>query len=234
MDNFTQIPFTKENLDRYFIRTSILKAISGNLKHFKGKLLDVGCGKMPYKQYILDNSKVKTYEGIDIDYAKIYDRKVKPDYYWDGNKMPFETATYDTIIATEVLEHAPQPEVILNEIFRILRSDGIFFFTTPFLWNLHEVPHDEYRFTPFALKRLLEAAGFQDVELKAGGGWHASMAQMLGLWVRRSPMRTYQKNFLSRLLKPIIMYLIKKDEKIGYSYEEEHMITNLYGYARKG
>ena len=57
-DNFTDIPFTKENLDLYIVRTSILKAINWALPHLHGELLDIGCGKMPYRDYILSHSGV--------------------------------------------------------------------------------------------------------------------------------------------------------------------------------
>jgi len=88
-------------------------------------------------------------------------------------------------IATEVFEHCPDPEIVMKEIWRVLKLGGILFFTVPFLWNLHETPYDEYRYTPFALKRHLTQSGFTEIEIKAMGGWDAALAQMLGLWVRR-------------------------------------------------
>lgn len=232
-DNFINIPFTKENLDRYYIRTSIFNALKEVLPTLKGNLLDIGCGKMPYKHYILENSKVGSYIGLDIESAFEYDTTVKPDFRWDGTTIPFENNTFNCAFGTEVLEHCPEPEIVLKEVFRVLKPEGIFFFTVPFLWNLHEVPHDEYRFTPFSLERHLNNAGFKDIQLKATGGWHASMAQMLGLWVRRSPMRFRKRYWLSLFLKPIIKYLIKLDKPEQVVFKEGQMITGLYGIAKK-
>ena len=87
MNNFTQIPFIRENLDLYYIRTSIFEAIKKNSQYFKGDFLDVGCGKMPYKKYILENSDVKKYIGLDIESALDYGDE-KPDYIWNGEKCP--------------------------------------------------------------------------------------------------------------------------------------------------
>ena len=98
--------------------------------------------------------------------------------------MPFENNQFDSAFGTEVLEHCPYPKAILKEVNRVLKPGGIFFFTVPFIWPLHEVPHDEFRYTPFSLKRLLEESGFEKIELEATGGWHASLAQMLGLWIK--------------------------------------------------
>jgi SAM-dependent methyltransferase len=204
-----------------------------NLKIFKGDLLDIGCGKMPYKNYILQNSPVSKYVGLDIEGALEYDAFIKPDFTWDGIKMPFEDDSFETTFATEVLEHYPEPGMVLSETFRVMKSGGCFFFTVPFLWNLHEVPHDEYRYTPFALERLLKEAGFKNINIRATGGWHASMAQMLGLWVRRAPMTNRKRNLLTGIIKPVIKKLIKMDYFSSTGFKEGQMITGLYGAAYK-
>jgi SAM-dependent methyltransferase len=233
MDNFTNIPFTKENLDIYYIRTSIFNALKDKLPKLKGNLLDIGCGKMPYKNYIVENSKVTNYIGLDIENALEYDTDIKPDFTWNGKTMPFENNTFECAFGTEVLEHCPEPEIVLKEVIRVLKPEGIFFFTVPFLWNLHEVPYDEYRYTPFSLERHLKNSGFNNIEIRATGGWHASMAQMLGLWVRRSPMPQTKRKFLSAVIKPIIRYLIKIDKLEQITFKDEQMISGLSGEARK-
>ncbi len=232
-DNFIIIPFSIENLDAYFIRTSILKALNNDIKFFKGHLLDIGCGKMPYKNYILNHSAVEKYIGLDIESALMYDCDVKPDYTWDGITMPFEIDQFDSAFGTEVLEHCPKPEIILKEVNRVLKPGGVFFFTVPFLWPLHEVPHDEFRYTPFSVKRFLQEAGFENIQIKATGGWHASMAQMIGLWVRRAPLKRRTKTILSYILKPVIKYLIQKDEFLKKNFTESQMITGISGIAYK-
>ena len=153
---------------------------------FNVQYLDMGFSKMPYKDYILEHFEISKYVGLDIETALDYDTKLKADFFCDGIRMPFENNSFECAIGTEVLEHCPEPEIILKEAFRVLKPEDVFFFTVPFLWNLHEVPTDEYRYTPFSLERHLKNSGFSNIEIKATGGWHASMAQMLGLWVRRS------------------------------------------------
>ena len=233
LNNFINTRFSYDNLDIFYIRTSIFDALKRVLPKFEGSLLDIGCGKMPYKKYIIENSCIANYIGLDIENALEYDSVIKPDFTWNGKVMPFENNTFDCAFGTEVLEHCSEPEIVLKEVYRTLKPEGIFFFTVPFLWNLHEVPHDEYRYTPFSLERHLRNSGFSEIEIKATGGWHAAMAQMLGLWVRRSQMKENKRKLLSVILKPIIGFLIKLDKKTKINFTDGQMITGLYGIAKK-
>lgn len=232
-DGFIDIPFVRGNLDRYLVRTSIFNALQKVSPLLNGNLLDVGCGKMPYRKFLLDHSPVKDYTGLDLETSLVYEAGIKPDVTWNGIQIPLQDEAYDSAMATEVLEHCPEPEIVLKEIFRIIKPGGIFFFTVPFLWNLHEVPHDHYRYTPFSLERHLGKAGFKEVQIFSTGGWHASMAQMLGLWVRRSPISSLKRSILSTVLMPVIKYLVRKDINPGKDFKEGQMITGLYGWARK-
>ena len=233
MDNFTNIKYEISNLDNYLLRTKIFEGIKKYSNLFGESLLDVGCGKMPYKDHILANSKVKNYIGLDIEGGLEYDEKIKPDMLWDGFSMPFEEEIFDTAIAIEVIEHLFEPEITVKEINRVLKKGGLLFFTVPFLWNLHEVPNDAYRYTPYSLERLFLKNGFSKIEIFAQGGWNSSLAQMLGLWVRRSPMGNKKRSVLSHIIKPIIKYLISRDNGSKINFNDSPMITGLYGVANR-
>lgn len=227
------IPFRKEICDVYIVRTSILKSIKDTLHMFNGKLLDAGCGKMPYRDLILKESSINTYVGLDIESALVYDSNVKPNFTWDGITMPFNDFEFDVVFATEVLEHCPDPQQFINESYRVLKQDGVFFFTVPFLWPLHEVPNDSFRYTPFTLEKMFNKAGFRTICLKPMGGWHASMAQILGLWVKRSPLPSLIRKALLFIIKPVIILLLKLEVKSSVKFEEGQMITGLTGYVIK-
>jgi SAM-dependent methyltransferase len=188
---------------------------------------------MPYKQFLLDNNYITRYTGLDIETALVYDDKVKPDFTWDGAVMPFDDNSFDTMMATEVLEHCPDPGKIINEMKRVLKPGGLIFFTVPFLWNLHEVPHDEYRFTPFALQRIFEECGMDEIELFAHGGWNMSMAQMMGMWVVATKRGRNRRRW-AKLLNPLIKRLMIKDAKQQpIPFHDGMMVNGIYGMARK-
>lgn len=139
----------------------------------------------------------------------------------------------DTVIATEFFEHSPDPQSIMKEISRVLKSGGTLLFTVPFLWNLHTVPYDEYRYTPYALERLLRNAGFAEIELTPLGGWDASLAQMIGIWYMQRPMSVKKKKWLARIVLPVMNRLIKTDGKFDKSmlFKDGGMITGIGGIA---
>ena len=83
--DFLKPQLLKDNLDRFYIRKSILNSIQKQFMHFYGTLLDIGCGDQPYKSLLTSPPfLVNIYLGLDI-YSTTYDR---PDLYWDGKKYP--------------------------------------------------------------------------------------------------------------------------------------------------
>jgi ubiquinone/menaquinone biosynthesis C-methylase UbiE len=110
-------------------------------------ILDLGAGKVStnhsYTRYFPNRHTV------DIDENR------KPDTVADLHKLPFENESYSTIVCTEVLEHCHSPETVLNEMHRVLKLGGTLILTTRFVYPLHDIPHDYYRFTKYGLRYLL-------------------------------------------------------------------------------
>jgi SAM-dependent methyltransferase len=136
---------------------------------YRGRVVDMGCGSAPYKKLIL--AKAEEYVGVDWPSSNHDQRRV--DVFADlSAPLPLASDWADTITAFQVLEHLREPELFLRECFRILRQGGQLLITVPFMWHVHEAPHDYYRFTRYGLEYLLVKAGFTDVALSANtGAW---------------------------------------------------------------
>lgn len=231
---------TPFSLDTFIIRTGLFAAVKRASNLFSGTLIDVGCGQMPYREFILAEGKVDRYIGLDLEHNDLY--LTKPDVSWNGITIPLAENSVDCALTTEVLEHCSDPAGVLREIFKILRPGGVLFLTVPFLWPLHDVPHDHYRFTPYSLARHLEDAGFENVELQPLGGWDDSLAQMIGLYVRRRPMPRYVNALLSFLVWPVMYLYVRLQRKFctgriraewKEEFPERFMFTGVSGTAYK-
>lgn len=220
---------TTANVDCFVHQTGIVAALRRVAPQFRGRLLDVGCGNRPYREFLQENApNVVEYVGLDIGGG----RYREPDVRWDGVRMPLQDEVFDCALLTEVLEHCPDPAQTLQELYRVLKAEASVLATVPFIYPLHDIPYDEYRYTPFALRRLFESNGFADVEIVAFGGWDAALAQMLGLWVRRRPMPKWKRLLLGFIVRPIMRGLIKRDV-IPEQFFESYMISGCAVFARK-
>jgi SAM-dependent methyltransferase len=128
----------------------------------RGRLLDAGAGNQPYRDWysgLVD-------ECVAIDAAPIEGL----DALAMIDRLPLREQSFDTVLATEVLEHVEDAERAAAEIFRVLRPGGYLLATVPYLYPTHEPPYDYRRFTHFGLQKLLERHGFCGVKVFAKGG----------------------------------------------------------------
>lgn len=115
-----------------------------------GKVLDVGCGEKIYKPYINHDS----YIGIDVKESGHDIDKKNIDEFFNGEDIPFNDNYFDFILCTEVLEHAVNPEKLIQEMRRVLKDDGLILITVPSMWGEHETPYDFRRYTSYGIKKL--------------------------------------------------------------------------------
>jgi SAM-dependent methyltransferase len=146
----------------------------------KGKLMDFGCGCKPYRPLL---TNVTEYIGVDYDSAGHPHRGEEIDVFYDGIHLPFRPNTFDSVFTSEVFEHVFNLEAVLPEINRVMKPGGNILITCPFVWNLHEMPFDYARYTPFALQHLLEASGFRVMAMERIGNYVTALTQMRVLYV---------------------------------------------------
>lgn len=136
-------------------------------QYCRGRLLDLGCGTVPYYEYY----KQFIEEAVCVDWPLSAHGNQHIDHACDLTQpLPLDDASFDTILMSSVLEHIPEPEALWKEMARVLRAGGTLLLNVPFLYWLHEIPHDYYRYTEYALRRFAEQSGFEVLELEPLGG----------------------------------------------------------------
>lgn len=88
------------------------------------------------------------------------------DITWT-NETIIADNTYDVVVFTEVLEHTLNPFRAINEIYRILKPNGILIMTTPFNFRIHNPLPDCWRISEHWLRVLLN--DFSSVIIKDNG-----------------------------------------------------------------
>jgi SAM-dependent methyltransferase len=135
-------------------------------EHARGRLVDLGCGTVPlYRAYADLVTDVTCVDIGGTTHARHLD--VEHDL---NEPLPFGEASFDTIVLSDVLEHIARPELLWAEMARILAPGGEILMNVPFYYWIHAGPYDFYRYTEFALRRFVEQAGLDLVQLDVIGG----------------------------------------------------------------
>jgi SAM-dependent methyltransferase len=129
--------------------------------HARGVVLDIGCADR-WAQSVL--SAECFYVGLDYPATGLALYGSRPDVLADAARLPIADQSIDTVLMLDVLEHLAQPALALSEIARVLRPDGKLLVSVPFLYPIHDAPHDYQRYTAFGLQRVFESAGLAVAE----------------------------------------------------------------------
>lgn len=168
------------------IAASVISLYERYLPEFaRGRLVDLGCGKVPlYGAYRALVSDVTC-----VDWAQSPHPSEHVDHQLDlSASLPFADGAFDTIILSDVLEHVPSPERLWGELARLLAPGGHALVNVPFLYGIHEAPHDYARYTEFALRRFALQAGLDVPVLLAVGGSVHVLADFLAKHLVHVPL----------------------------------------------
>jgi SAM-dependent methyltransferase len=206
---------------------TIWACLEPRLSKLRGNLLDVGCGEMPYRSCLHPDL---SYTGMDVPQAGAFAmRGSEAVVPFDGTSIPFPDASFDTVLCTEVLEHAAAPGPLIAEIERVLKPGGTLIATVPFSARVHYAPYDFHRFTKYALAGMF--ASFEAVSIQERGNDLAVIANKLIVLalrlVRPSRWSLLKWPLLVLLLPLALIFLLiahlalaldlgSKDDPLGY------------------
>ena len=125
-------------------------------RYLSGHLLNAGCGNRNVSPYLLANATTKI---TDYDIASDDPEVVVGPL----ESMPFEDATFDSVLCNAVLEHVTNAEESIRELARVVRPNGHVVVAVPFLQPFHACPTDFRRYTSDGLVDLGRRAGLDVV-----------------------------------------------------------------------
>jgi ubiquinone/menaquinone biosynthesis C-methylase UbiE len=140
------------------------------------RILEVGC----YTGYFLEHIYKKGFHalaGCDVTRTALeYGKKQNKDIIYReivGERLPFNDKQFDLVISFDTVEHIPDVDKHLREVFRVLKKGGMYAFSTPekysdILYNITEVGKEYFRAhcslqTRGSLKRKGKRAGFGSI-----------------------------------------------------------------------
>jgi ubiquinone/menaquinone biosynthesis C-methylase UbiE len=163
--------FNLRNRDRW-IAEQAAKVLAGS------KVLDIGAGSAPYRK-LFDHCDYKTQDFAQLREEQLrYGAYAPIDIVSDASAIPLPDASLDVVICTEVLEHVPEPILVLREFGRIIAPGGRLILTAPLGSGIHQEPYHFYGgYTRYWYERFLQQAGFGSISVTANAGSLRHVAQ---------------------------------------------------------
>lgn len=189
---------------QWFILNAEYRARDWVRKHARGHVLDVGCADA-WARTLLDNCE---YVGLDYPATATSLYRTSPNVFADAKSIPFASGTFDTVLLLEVLEHVRDPDRVLQEIARVLKPAGRLLLSTPFLYPLHDAPHDYRRYTEYGLRQIVGAVGLVTGEIRARAPGIESTALLTAIACAEAVLGAAHKQHWRLLFAPFFLAAI--------------------------
>jgi SAM-dependent methyltransferase len=130
-----------------------------------GRVLDLGCG-VGHSFHLLHPRETV---GVDVD-ARALEGQDRETVVADMRDLPFPDRSFPSVLSVQSLEHVPDPDLVIDEVARVLPDDGVAVFVTPNRLTLGRPDEiiDPYHYIEFDFQELqtLCSRGFEQVEVR--------------------------------------------------------------------
>jgi len=139
------------------------------------RVLDAGAGEGQYARRFAR----QRYCGVDLGIGDTAWNYGDLDAVADLTHLPFANGAFGACLNIVTLEHVREPACVVAEMARVLEPGGRLLLIVPHEWEVHQAPHDFYRYTRHGVEHLLRKAGFADFEIQPVGGYFRLLARRL-------------------------------------------------------
>lgn len=211
--------FPKRYAHNYYLLSRLRRIIEEVIRKYidnntgKKKLIDYGCGDVPYLPLFAD--KVAQYVTCDIDRNPIADVKITTE-----GIVPLPGESFDIVLSVQVLEHVDDVNMYLTEANRLLGKDGLLLLSTHGQWIWHPFPKDLWRWTNEGLSCVIEKSGFEIIDTMWISGPLAYSSQLRLFYLKwltqdKGPLLKIIFRVLSLFSNFMMPFLDKIDKKNG-------------------
>ncbi|MDP8979088.1 MAG: class I SAM-dependent methyltransferase [Acidobacteriota bacterium] len=139
------------------------------------RVLDAGAGECQYASAF----SRQRYVSVDLCVGDSAWNFGKLNAVADLASLPFPDSSFNAALNIVTLEHVREPARALSEMARTLVPGGRLLLVVPHEWEVHQAPHDYFRYTRHGVEYLLGQAGFGDWDIQPAGGYFRLLARRL-------------------------------------------------------
>lgn len=208
-----------------------------------GKVLDVGTGNSPFLPAMKGFGWEVNGTEVDVGLVEYFHEKHGIEVF--GGELEdahFDSGYFDAVTIMGVIEHVPNPRLMLSEAARILRDDGVlamWCFNRSVearllgkYWLGFDAPRHFYSYSYETMARLLKETGF---ELTDSLFRPICYTVYSGVWAATRLRNRFRKQdgpeIICNLKLPRILELASRP--VGKALSRRQLSSNMYLFARK-
>ena len=184
----------------------IYQIIECNNQYLNGQSLEFGASIDPKKNFSSVVGGKSKFHYSNLDNFK--NNKIIPLDL--TKKLKIKSNKYNNILIFNVLEHINDSSNTFKEMKRILKKNGKFIVSTPFLYQVHGAPQDYFRFTKAFFLEKLKENGFKKIKIKClGYGPFVACFSIIYSYIKYLPLINHIVLLMCYLIDFILQLFVK-------------------------
>ena len=126
--------------------------------------------------------------------------KKKTNYQFDYRNIELKKNLADLIIIPNLMHHIEDVNIFFKQVKSILKKGGKIYIFEPLVRELHQVPEDYFRITPYGFRSILKKSNFSNFKIKFNGGPFTAIGYCWDQAIQFLPknLREQKKNWLNK------------------------------------